>query len=85
MADIPVAVLRQTALPVSDIPAAMRAYMVCSSGGALVALLIAPTLILHVGLFAVTLGCGVIIVATGVGGLLLLGWGDLETSASESD
>jgi DHA3 family macrolide efflux protein-like MFS transporter len=77
MGDIPIAVLRQTALPISEVPAAMRAYLVCSSGGALAALVIAPTLIQHLGLFAVTLGCALLIIGSGIGGFLLLGFGSL--------
>ena len=80
MGDIPVAVLRQTSLPVSEIPAAMRAYMVASSGGSLAALLIAPTLIQHLGLFAVTIGCAALIMGSGLGGFLLLGLGNGVTS-----
>jgi MFS family permease len=74
MGDIPVAVLRQTALPRSEIPAAMRAYLVASSGGALVALVVAPTLILHFGLFPVMLGCAAITISAGIGGFLVLGF-----------
>ena len=80
MGDIPVAVLRQTSLPVSEIPAAMRAYTVASSGGSLAALLIAPTLIQHLGLFAVTIGCAALIMGSGLGGFLLLSLGNGVTS-----
>ncbi len=83
MGDIPIAVLRQTALPASEVPAAMRAYLVASSGGSLIALLIAPTLILHMGLFPVMLGCAALIVATGLGGFMLLGFGAPVAEAAE--
>jgi DHA3 family macrolide efflux protein-like MFS transporter len=76
MGDIPISVLRQTALPVSEIPAAMRAYLVTSSVGSLVALMIAPALIQNFGLFSVILGCAILIVGTGIGGFLLLGLGN---------
>ena len=76
MGDIPISVLRQTALPVSEIPAAMRAYLVTSSAGSLVALLIAPLLIQNFGLVTVILGCAVLIIGTGIGGFLLLGFGN---------
>lgn len=83
MGDIPIAVLRQTAVPASEIPAAMRAYMVCSSGGALAALLMAPALIQHFGLIMVIFGCGALIVATGVFGFLVLGFRDAVAEAAE--
>jgi MFS family permease len=83
MGDIPVAVLRQTALPVSEIPAAMRAYLVASSSGALVALVIAPTLIGHLGLFVVTLGCSGLIIGSGIGGFLVLGLSNPVVRAAE--
>ncbi len=83
MGDIPVAVLRQTALPVSEIPAAMRAYLVASSSGALAALVIAPTLIEHLGLFVVTLGCSGLIIGSGIGGFLVLGFGHPVAKAAE--
>jgi DHA3 family macrolide efflux protein-like MFS transporter len=72
MGDIPIAVLRQTALPASEIPAAMRAYLVASSSGALIALVIAPTLIQHLGLFPIMLGCAGLIIGAGLGGFLVL-------------
>jgi MFS family permease len=83
MGDIPVAVLRQTALPVADIPAAMRAYLVTSSAGALAALLLAPTLIQNFGLFAVMSGCGAVIMAAGLLGFLVLGAAPAVAEAAE--
>jgi hypothetical protein len=83
MGDIPIAVLRQTAVPASEIPAAMRAYMVCGSGGALAALLMAPALIQHFGLIMVIFGGGALIVATGVFGFLVLGFRDAVAEAAE--
>jgi len=83
MGDIPIAVLRQTALPASELPAAMRAYLFTSSSGALIALLLAPTLIQNFGLFAVTLGCGVLIMGTGIVGFLVLGFGVPVAKAAE--
>ena len=75
MGDIPIAVLRQSALPASEVPAAMRAYLVASSSGSLIALVIAPTLIQHLGLFPVMLGCSGLIMGAGIGGFLVLGFG----------
>ena len=65
--DIPVGVLRQTALPRSDVPAAMRAYMSASQGGILLALSVAPFLLSVVPVGAFVAGCGVLtlLLATG--------------------
>ncbi len=68
MKDIPTAVLRQTELPPTEIAAAMRAFMVASSGGALVAMLLAPTL-------ARTLGPTGFVILCGLGLALLAAWG----------
>jgi hypothetical protein len=83
MGDIPIAVLRQTALPASEVPAAMRAYLVASSGGSLIALVVAPTLIQHFGLFPVMLGCAGLIIAAGLGGFLVLGFGGRVEEVAE--
>ena len=68
MKDIPLAVLRQTELPTADIAAAVRAFMVVNYGGMLVAMLLAPTA-------ASVLGAGRLVVACGVGIVVLAGWG----------
>jgi MFS family permease len=83
MGDIPIAVLRQTALPASEIPAAMRAYLVASSSGSLIALVIAPTLIQHCGLFPIMLGCAGLIIGAGLGGFLVLGFGNRVAEVAE--
>lgn len=83
MGDIPIAVLRQTALPASESPAAMRAYLVAGGVGSLIALLVAPALILHLGLLVVMLGCGTFIMGTGLGGFVLLGSGGPVAEAGE--
>jgi MFS family permease len=49
MNDIPRTSLMQTALPKGDVAAAFRAWMVASSGGTLLAMLMAPTLFAAIG------------------------------------
>ncbi len=68
MKDIPVAVLRQTELPPGDIAGAMRAFMVASYSGVLVAMTIAPTAIGWTGPGRMVVLCGAGLVATA-------GWG----------
>ena len=68
MKDIPVAVLRQTELPPGDIAAAMRAFMVVSYGGTLVAMLAAPAA-------AHAAGGNALLVLCGAGLFVLAGWG----------
>jgi MFS family permease len=73
--DIPTAVLRQTELPPGDIAAAMRAFMVVSYGGALGAMLLAPTLAHALGASRLVMLCGVGLVALAAYGLSLH-WND---------
>lgn len=70
MKDIPLAVLRQTRLAPQDMAAGMRAYIAANSAGALVAMLLAPSLLHRFGTAEVILGCGTLLAATGVFGLL---------------
>ena len=67
--DIPVAVLRQTALPRAEVPATMRAFMAMAQGGILFALGIAPALLwaMPIGVFVVL--CGLVTLAIGAGNL----------------
>ena len=58
MKDIPTAVLRQTELPPAEIASAMRAFMVVSYGGTLVAMLLAPTLARVFGPAGFVVVCG---------------------------
>jgi MFS family permease len=70
MQDIPVAVLRQTRLAPADIPAAMRVSMAASNGGKLLAMLLAPTLLLLVGVVPVIVACGFVLIGIGALGLV---------------
>lgn len=70
MKDIPVAVLRQTRLAARDLAAGMRAYIAANSAGALVAMLLTPSLLHRFGTATVILGCGALLAATGLFGLL---------------
>lgn len=70
MKDIPVAVLRQTKLPAADLGAGMRAYIAASSSGALLALLLAPLLLLRIGTVGVIALCGLLLVMTATIGLV---------------
>ena len=67
MNDIPRASMMQTALPKGDVAAAFRAWMVTSSAGVLVAMLVAPSLFGAVGA-----GWGVVVLGSAVvaGGLV---------------
>ncbi len=67
--DIPTAVLRQTELPPGDIAAATRAFMVASYGGALAAMLLAPTLAHALGASRFVMLCGSGLVALAAFGL----------------
>ncbi len=58
MKDIPTAVLRQTELPPDDVAAAMRAFMVMSCGGSMVAMLAAPSVAHALGPAWLALLCG---------------------------
>jgi len=73
MQDIPVAVLRQTALPRGDVPAAMRAKMASSQSGVLAALVLAPVLVGVLPLAGVIALCGVVVLGVGAEGLRRLG------------
>jgi hypothetical protein len=69
MQDIPLAVLRQTRLPPSDIAAGMRAYMAASSAGTLCAMLLAPALIAVGGVVLIVICCGLTYLGVGAVGL----------------
>ncbi len=70
MKDIPLAVLRQTRLRRTDVPAAMRAYMALTSAGVLVAMLLIPTALRLAGIASVIIACGAIVSAVGMIGLM---------------
>ncbi|MGI4947051.1 MAG: hypothetical protein ACRYHQ_41940, partial [Janthinobacterium lividum] len=72
MKDIPVAVLRQTRLHRADMAAAMRASMAAASGGTLLAMLAVPALILLAGVVPVIEGCGALLGAIALVGLVRL-------------
>jgi hypothetical protein len=72
MSDITIATLRQTLLPVNDIAAAMRAYMIVANVGLLAAMLAAPPLLNRCGTAPVVVACGLLILVVGLGGLLRL-------------
>ena len=69
MQDIPVAVLRQTALPRPDIQAAARAFIAASQLGFLLGLLLAPALLGLLPLSLVVALCGAPSLAFGAVGL----------------
>ena len=69
MQDIPVAVLRQTALPRPDIQAAARAFIAASQLGFLLGLLLAPALLGLLPMPSVVALCGVPSIVFGVVGL----------------
>ncbi|HEY0203486.1 MAG TPA: MFS transporter [Acetobacteraceae bacterium] len=73
MQDIPVAVLRQTALPRGDVPAATRAMMASSQSGVLAALVLAPFLAAVLPLAGVIGLCGAAVLVIGAEGLRRLG------------
>ena len=58
MGDIPLAVLRQTELPPGEIAASTRAFMTVNYAGALVAMLLAPSIAAAVGPAWLVAGCG---------------------------
>jgi hypothetical protein len=70
MQDITVATLRQTALPLPDMAAAVRAFMVLNQVGLLAALLVAPLLFTTIGAASVILLCAAAMLAVGVVGLI---------------
>jgi hypothetical protein len=69
MKDIPIAVLRQTRVAPADLGAGMRAYIAATNAGALVALLLAPFLLLRIGTVPVIMLCGVVMTATAAVGM----------------
>ena len=73
MQDIPVAVLRQTALPRGDVPAATRAMMASSQSGVLAALVLVPLLAAVLPLAGVIGLCGAVVLVIGAEGLRRLG------------
>ena len=70
MSDVTIATLRQLLLATGDMAAAMRAYMVMTNAGALLGMLLAPTLARAIGAPAMVTLCGAAIVLIGVTGLL---------------
>jgi MFS family permease len=70
MSDVTIATLRQLLLAMTDMAAAMRAYMVMTNAGALLGMLLAPALIRTIGPPAMVLLCGLAIALTGAIGLL---------------
>jgi DHA3 family macrolide efflux protein-like MFS transporter len=84
MQDIPTAVLRQTRLPPSDRPAAMRAYMAVVCIGILVAMLLTPVVIALIGVTRLVAACAAVYLCVAALGLArFAGWRDagLEQSA----
>ncbi len=69
MKDIPAAVLRQTELPAGDVAAAMRAFMVVSYGGVLVAMLAMPSVVRALGPMTLVGLCGAGLVGLACWGL----------------
>ena len=69
MHDIPTAVLRQTRLDRADVPAAVRASMVASNAGALVAMLGAPALFTRLPDAAGMVLCAVAVLGCGLAGI----------------
>ena len=81
MKDIPVAVLRQTRLPASDMAAGMRAYMAANSAGMLAAMLLAPSLLHSFGTMPVIVASGVLLAVVGTAGMLVLArWTEMATA-----
>ena len=70
--DIPVAVLRQTALAVHDVPAAMRAYIAANQTGLLLGLGLTPLLLVAMPISMLLALCGGMTVGVGVLGLIRL-------------
>ena len=70
LADIPLAVLRQTRLAAADQAAAMRAVLVASNFGTLVALLAAPSALRAIGVAPAFVLAGLACIATGLVGAL---------------
>jgi DHA3 family macrolide efflux protein-like MFS transporter len=70
MQDITMATLRQTVLPLPDMAAAVRAYMVMNALGMLLALLCAPWMFDALGVPRAILLCGLAVALVGVVGLL---------------
>lgn len=70
MKDIPLAVLRQTALPAQDVAAAVRAFMVTAYGGSLAAMLAAPWAARLLGPGRLVVTCGSLLMGLAALGLL---------------
>jgi MFS family permease len=83
MSDIPVAVLRQTALPAGEVAAAMRAFMVVNYAGALTAMLLAPSLASALGASRLVMCCGAAMFAL-ASGAMTRHWADGRRYASTS-
>jgi MFS family permease len=73
MQDIMVATLRQTDLPLADIAAAVRAFILVNNLGLLIALALAPSLFDGIGVAPAVLLCGLSYAAAGVAGLMRFG------------
>ncbi len=77
MKDIPVAVLRQTRLPASDMAAGMRVYIAANSAGALTAMLLTPSLLGAFGTVPVIIASGALMAGTAAIGLIRhAGWAE---------
>jgi hypothetical protein len=70
MSDITIATLRQMLLAVTDMAAAMRAYMAMTNFGLLVGMLLTPGLFQTVGVPGTVALCGTAILLTGATGML---------------
>ncbi|HTW29566.1 MAG TPA: MFS transporter [Acetobacteraceae bacterium] len=81
MEDIPLAVLRQTELPLGDVPAAMRAVLVVNNAGLLVAMAVAPPLLQMLPLGVVVAGCALAMIAVGVAGFIRFAGSAAQTAA----
>lgn len=75
MHDIPVAVLRQTKLSHTDVPASMRASMVVNNTGQLVAMTLVPIAYAALPVWVVMTGCAATIITLGLIGLARFGLG----------
>lgn len=80
MHDIPVAVLRQTRLQRDDVPAAMRAALVTTNTGLLVAMTLVPFAYAALPVWMVMTGCAAIIMTIGLIGLARFGLGPVGHS-----
>ncbi|WP_025320811.1 MFS transporter [Granulibacter bethesdensis] len=69
--DIPIAILRQTALNAHDVPASARGFLISYNGGMLAGLAIAPSMLALTGPIGLIAGGGLSIVAIGMAGIVL--------------